>query len=481
MAKIIDIDTSDLIPPWEQKEIDDARRIQELQEQCLLKQERNNEHGDISDFSYFNKNHYKQISQAFRLQNKEYYQPAIIAISYSLIGLALRKHTFSMGEEEMDTRLSYVYSLRSGNGKKPLSKVIIHMAKVMEYKYSKLTSLHAEQLIGKKVIEYIGKGNNKKRNVSEIQGYFRDDIIVVDDALPLLTKGEFEITRNYFIQAWDTIGDNEVTKKTVDLRKEEALLYCPEFVSHMFIQDKPVEREIIDTGMGRKSPILYMEVPGTDDQSYYLRVSSKDSIKYEYMINIVNKAKNANEIIWNFLDDTERLIAKKTNELKVYFENQGSKGKEYASIMHWTIQNYIYKYAAILSASFALLRSREIDRHSLNIKVTPEMATAAIEDLKIVLLANYKYWNNYVIFGTSHLSRSEKIIIDALVEKKAFSKETANIGNPAFLAELAEKHGKSYSTFNNSLRKLKEKGFVEAETIGKAEKGKENSCMWLKS
>ena len=178
--------------------------------ECVIKTSKQN--SDFNDFNYFNKNHKNNLFGMYNLQYKEHYIPPMIAINYSLMGLPLVGNNFKVGGEKLDTRLSYIFAIRSGNGKKNLSEPIIAISKIMGFGYSKITSLHAEQLIGKKKLIEKGYGKNRHNEIEEIQGYFREDVLLLDDALPFLNNRDYDTSRQYFILGWDEYGFNEITK-----------------------------------------------------------------------------------------------------------------------------------------------------------------------------------------------------------------------------------------------------------------------------
>src|SRR3989338_10707036 len=87
---------------------------------------------DFSDFSVFKKRHDEQLASVFTMQHKERYLPARIALCYSMLGLPLRKHKINV-LHWLDTRLSYMVAIRSGNGKKEFEEVAIKFCDELGY------------------------------------------------------------------------------------------------------------------------------------------------------------------------------------------------------------------------------------------------------------------------------------------------------------------------------------------------------------
>ncbi|MFH1972388.1 MAG: hypothetical protein ABIJ18_02815 [archaeon] len=475
LSKIENESVDDIIPPWEQEAVEEPQ-------EHLGKQENKKESSDFSDFSDFNKRHKQKLFDMFNLENKWCYSPAIKAVSYSIMGLPLIGKNFMIGDDELDTRLSYIIAIRSGNGKKKFVKSILELTKSLRLEYSKIVSLHEEQLIGKREVIYRGKGENKERCVEEMRGYFRDDVIIGDDVLPLLNSSQFMLSRNYFLQAWDEYPNNNVTKKNINLKKEEGLNYPTKVVSYFFVQDKPIGIDNIDTGLLRKSPILYIIAPKINKKTYLNRVLNKSLCDYGYLIKIAKIIKNTTSIKWEFSEECHSIIAELSDKLNNQIQQQGVKGKNYSSIMQWPIQNYIYKYTVILATYYFGSKQKEADSswNTWDIKITPEVCYEAFVDLEEVIMASFKHWKELVISASTILTKWEREIVNELYENKAFSKDTAMMDNPSFIGALATKNGKGYVTFSNALKSLKEKGIVDTDIIGKAEKGEPNSKMWLK-
>lgn len=431
----------------------------------------------FSDFSVFKKRHDDELADVFTMQHKDRYLPARIASCYSLFGLPLRNHKIMVMGEELDTRLSYIIAIRSGNWKKGFENLAFSYCNELGYKISKIVSLHHEQLIGKNETGYEKVGKKNIRITEEREGLFKDDFLVGGDALPLLNSNEFEMSRNYFIQALDEFGYNEVTKKLVNQNRKETLRYYPKFSALLFVQDKPISKDSIDTGLARKSPIIYIDAPDANEETYLNRALNTSKADYGYLFKIAKKAKNASSIAWTFSEEAHRFIAKRTHELKSKFETYGAKGKDYASMFQFAIQNNLYKYAVILATYYTVSTSEDTE---LKIQVTPEICQAASEDYENVLWAAFEHWLKYVEdSNVLTLSRWEQYVVKELNLVGAVSEEKAIFGNTNFLMRIAEKADVSVSTIYNACRYLKKKGIVEVKQVGKGEAGKENSKMWL--
>ena len=249
----------------------------------------------------------------------------------------------------------------------------------------------------------------------------------------------------------------------------------------MFVQDKPIQKDNIDTGLLRKSPILYINPPEATEETFLNRVLNAKEINYNYLVKMIKIAKNS-KISWNISSEAHEFIAKKSEELVNKIKSTGKKGLEYASMMQWTIQNYLYKFSVIL-ATYYEIHNLSVDEYSgeLNVNITKEICVSASEDFEIVLKANFKHWQNFVTENPINLNRYEAIIIEELRKRKAFNKETAVIDNHSLMSELSKKYDKGETTFYNALSNLKEKDLVITDSIGKSESGKPNSMLWLKT
>lgn len=433
---------------------------------------------DFNVFNDFNNNLNKVFFDLFRLQDKDRYAPAIIALKYSLLGITLRDHPINVGALTFDTRLSFIISIKSGNGKKEFVIVIKTIAKKLGYYVSEITALHEEQLIGKnKFVMKKDKDGKTHEEVEEIRGHFGDDILIKDDALLLLNSLKFEIARTYFITAWDKYGENLVRKRLTEQKREEALEYYPKFISIFFIQDKKIEKDNVDTGMTRKSPIIYIDAPEVDEDKYLARVKAAKP-DYETFIKIVKNVKNAGAVDWKFTENAHKFIAKVSDKLYKEIAGKGAKAKEFALMLQWGIQDYIYVYSAILGATYQTNKSKAELFNEIIVDVP--LCEISYNEFKIVLNAALEHWLHFVVnIKFTTLSKWEKIIIEELKNENAISEVTARYITP-FINNLVEKYKISETTIYNAVASLEEKGLVERKLSGRGKQGEYNSKIWLK-
>jgi hypothetical protein len=255
--------------------------------------------------SFFNF-YFKLRDSAFslvNLQEKEFYEPAIIQLMYALLGLPLRKYPIVIGDEKYGTRMHCLIAIRSGNGKNSFIQAIKKFCDKFNYTYAPIASLHEEQLIGKLKI-------NEKKETFESPGYFRFDFIVLNDSLLLLNEKKYEKIREYFIRGCDESFSNEIMKKQVDMADKIGLRYNPEFVCFLFVQDKLILKSNVDTGFVRKVPMLAIDPPTVDYDMLMSRTKKQDSNKSNFIYSLTGMIRNIGNIKWNFdeMDEIKKNI-----------------------------------------------------------------------------------------------------------------------------------------------------------------------------
>jgi len=431
-------------------------------------------------FNDFNTKLNTDFFNLFKLVNIEYYTSIILSLKYGLLGTILVPHIIKYNKAiRVDTRLPYIYSIKSGNGKKACINVITQFAEEFGLKCTTITSLHEEQLIGKKMmVEKTDPTTKKKVMVCiEYEGFFREDILIKDDCLELLNSPKYDTVRAYFIGAWDYIGQNKVVKKLTEQERKHRLEFEPEFVSYMFVQDKPILKKNIDVGLSRKSPILYVNVPDAEESDYKARGTFKEN---NDMPSSIKNIKNIKNMRWRFSEEAFDYICKESANIKHTLAKKLI-NSEYSKMMQWTIQDNLLQYIGILTAIYVVNKETPADGSYL-VEVEKEHCIIPCEEYKCVVKAIIEHRNNFVVKAEKvKLNKWEVNIVNSLRAKKAFNQDTAITGNTTFFTELAEKLDISVSTINNNVRSLRDKGIVYTRQIGfgAERKGLENSMIWL--
>jgi hypothetical protein len=410
----------------------------------------------------------KWFEECFILEKRDHYKPIIVSLKYSLLGITLKDHIISINNYNFDTRFSYIYSIKSGNGKKGIVNVIQDFADVMGLTYAKIVSLHEEQLIGKIKLEKEKdeKGKSTGQFIPvEIPGFFRREILVKDDALSLLNLKDNQGKRDYFIEAWDTIGYNLILKKLVD--HTDSLQYFPTFVSYMFIQDKTVFQENIDTGISRKSPILYVNAPEANKESYTnrFRKSFFRNINFIKFINFFNVIYKIKTIKWDLPDESIEFLAEKSEELISSIKTIDKSIKEYSKIIQWVVQDNLLRFSAIVSAFYEINKNPQNNEYV--IEITKETIEYAYADFKTILDSIIEHRLNYSVSRDKlDLLPVQKTILKELYRAKAYGEDKA-VNTTKFIEKICEEYGVPSDTIKYNISGLKKKGLLQNKLSGR--------------
>lgn len=428
----------------------------------------------FSNFNLFNKGFKEYLFGLFPLENKNEYLPAIIAVCYQMMGFALRNHSIIIGVEIHDTRYSYIIEIKSGHGKKIIFRIIKEYCSALGNTRSiKIVSSHAEQFIGKKI--FVKMKGFKQGKLEEVEGYLRYDWILCDDAYLLLSKKEHEDTRNYLIQSLDPFGENEITKKLVDHKPEDALCYCPNSILTFFTQDKNISKDSLDTGLGRKMPIIHCNAVEITKENLLARVMRTNNPDMSRLIKIAKIAKKAKTIEWVFNQNCHDLIADRVKSISKQLSSRSKESSAFIESYVWSFQNLIYRFAATL-AGFFVFSEKDID--NLKIIVSPEICEQAIKDATKLVTSTTIFWEKFVVSTTIRQNQWEEIILKRLKECGAISKESA-IPNDELIEQLHNECSISKSTLRNAETSLVNKGFINRFLGGKATGGISNSFVYI--
>lgn len=196
------------------------------------------------------------------------YAPAKIATKYYLIGGALLRFPIKFSVISADMRFSIGICIESGLGKKAIFDVVEEVANLFRMRFDNATSLHEEQLVGKR---YYNKETSEW--VNDL-GYLWNHFFVKDDALPFLNHPSFEKSRNYLLQDLDVYGSNYITKKLTGITRR--LRYRGRASFLYFLQpSERIKEENIASGLYRRAPILRIKLT-QDEKNEILRKRIKE-------------------------------------------------------------------------------------------------------------------------------------------------------------------------------------------------------------
>lgn len=232
---------------------------------------------DQLDYSTTHLHDYSLLDKLVNLKG-EPYRLLEKALWYQVYALPIRHSTVIFGSKTEDLRLHISFPMPSGSGKSNLKKALKAICKAIHCEAVEPTSFHPEQFVGK-----VEKHKNSKKDFQatgerffyeEIPGHFQNaDVIVFDEAIDLCrAEGDkYAETRAYLNIGKDTFPDNIVTKKAVNIPKENAIKFAPFFATITFYQPFHLPEENVLRGFLNRDFIIFIN-------SLHQRVESLEAL-----------------------------------------------------------------------------------------------------------------------------------------------------------------------------------------------------------
>jgi hypothetical protein len=311
---------------------------------------------------------FEQLDNATKLYGGGY-RPIKKAIWYLINSRVASRKTdkpiiIKLGDIETDLRISGLFPLGSGLGKKELKYVVKNCLLNMGFSVEEPTSLHPEQLVGKVAEREFSEeykdnsGKIKKRRVRKwvkLHGYLSRDFIQVDEGVDFLTQKEanYEESRKYTTIALDPYGKNTISKKSVDnsFVEEERLEYMPDCNMQIFFQPTQLSADLIRKGFVRRFLAPYVQsIKLADKRDYYSKKIYGDGNKERNLKEFIqllkeNYSKRLNQ---DFVFEDLPLLEKYHRALVDYCDY---KCPNYTQIIDFTLQEWLIKFACILASS----------------------------------------------------------------------------------------------------------------------------------
>ena len=292
---------------------------------------------------------FNYLSEELGLFGKEYILIAK-ACWYCLVGHALRE-VVNFGRVKTDLRFPVAFILPSGHGKLNITTLIEKAGQGIGDHVSKPTSYHPEQLIGK----VIRKDMKKETKFFQVKGHFDSDVVLFDDGIDLIQSKDpvYKESRRYLCNCLDVIGSNLMTKKAVDIPKEQALKYYPICSVVLFFQPFPLPEESFLSGVFRRFLIIYMNFDEKDYTNEYaqrlLEAGPEDNLReLTFYLDTIRREKDKP---LTFSDDFTRSFKKYHLLLSYFGSTFGSKASNFTRIMGFTLQNWLLRMSVILTRS----------------------------------------------------------------------------------------------------------------------------------
>jgi len=390
------------------------------------------------------------------------YLPVKIASFYYIIGQVLVKRPIVDLVGEIDMRFSHGICIKSGRGKDAIKNVTFQVANKLGMRYSEFTSLHEEQLVGKK---WIDKATNEEK---EVLGYFSDDFVEKDDGLVFINSDRYETARNYWLSCLSTYGKNYICKRLTEM--DSGIKYLGTASLRFFIQpSEKVKVRNLTSGLFRRCPVLRVDLTKADER-IILERRLKEEFKphpKEFLDfvaelqnhdNITHKEKKLNEYDLNLIDIlyNTSLSYQSDNEMlsTLLLDTQNTIIKW--SLINALLRNYILK----------TYRVKRRNSASLVMKFNEGDLNRAITDYRVVHSAIERF-----VFGNISYNTLETEIIDFI------NNESRGLSTPKVIGEVARITGSSEATVTRHFYKLRKNGIIKTKQLNID--GVKTSKVWI--
>ena len=392
----------------------------------------------------------------------ENYKVVAKSLYYHILGTVLKKHeSISYKGLTVDTRISLFFFLNSGSGKSNIKQTIKKTLPPIFFKWSEATSLHPEQLIGK--MKEVGKGKDKK--IKEMQGYFRNDVLLMDETRQLFTSKELkhQEIRLYLCTALDPFGKNEITKQLVDFGSENQLKYEPNCSIVLFSQPVRIKKEVIESGFIRRGLLIGGIRQAPISEIYDKRLNATNPERdIEIFSDFTTKLFEL-ESEWD-VEDIEESLKKHATMLYNFGINHSEKASAYMKkIYHQTLLDTLLKFSCIA----AVFTRGEKKVKKCDVKT-------AYMDLFEILNSTFNVLNSYSeSFYDFDLDSTEYESLNWLYNSGAISEEKSRISIMKFKEKISELEKIGEDAAKKRYKTFKDDGLIKFKLSGTV------STVWI--
>ena len=379
------------------------------------------------------------------------------ALFYYLIGGCLLEYPILNKKLDIDMRFSFICAIASGYGKKAFGEVVFEVCKSMEKECISFTSLHEEQLIGKKF------WSKEEKDIKEVRGYFDKDFLIKDDALTFFNNSKFEVARNYMLTALDIYGKNRIYKRIVEMN--DALEYYGRCSFLGFIQiNEKINNNSIASGLFRRVPILRVDL--TKEEKEYILENNYEEFKpqqqelFEFFRNI----RNIRNI--SYLEMSQELIEKINKKCKEYYTTN-----EILDSIYIINKNNIIKFSYInaLIRHYNAYKPYNL-KTNIELSIIEEDIDKAIVDYDLI----YNSIKNFIDKNRINLHPIKQEILNLLKERNCLREESSNISSSEVIRLIKEKTNENEATIKYHFYEMKGK------IIDSKQNGQYGSKVWIK-
>jgi len=408
---------------------------------------------------------FDDLSRVLSLFGKEYI-PVAKTCWYFLVGQASRE-IVRFGKVKTDLRFPVAFILPSGHGKLNIGNLIEVVAQGIGDHVSNPTSYHPEQLIGK----VIRKDMKKETKFYQVKGHFDSDVVIFDDGIDLIQSKDpvYKESRRYLCKCLDVIGDNQMTKKPVDIPKEEALKYYPKCSVILFFQPFPLPEESFLSGVFRRFIIMYLNFDERDYTNQYaqrLEESPSDENLKELTVYLDTIRREKDKPL-TFSDNFKKAFRNYHLLLSYFGATFGTKAANFCRIQGFTLQNWLLKMSLILARSEGRTGVTEWDVERAFVDLL-EMLDSTFRFVEKKVQGDLDYgecWGGAV--------GKDQDVLEQLALSGAVSEEKSKVSIESYIKGIQKIMELSESAARKRYRKHRKKGWVQSK------KYQHSSRVWL--
>ncbi len=413
--------------------------------------------------------------------------PFKIGVSYFMVGAVLGiKTSFAKGNKKniinptkeiyQDARCSIFIPLGSGDGKRAIHYAIKGLSEKMGLEVADPIAItSSEQLLGTTIENESGKRVQNK-------GHLGDDVVILDECLPIFEEQRHEASLSYIAKALDPIGGNRLGKKLTGDKKEDSVGYYPRCSIVFLYQPRPITERVVTKGVFRRGIIVYVDIDEgefEDNLKVTLDLNRKPTKGFYDAVDFLIKLKNK-VFHWKFTQEVMDLIYEKSLELIEYGKNkQGIKTTPFTQMMKWTLRDLLLKFTVINAACYF----RE--------EITKMDVENAYAHLKMFWELELNYIENRIrgrFYQTNYVNKTDEYSVEGIniqLENECYSQETG-MQVMDFEKLLSDRINKSIRTAHKAYINLKNMGLIGYVQLDSHEtktwiKDKEKALMFISS
>lgn len=332
-------------------------------------------------------------------------------MSHYIIGALITPSALRLGNITTDARVHLVVSLRTGHGKRELKGIVQEFTEAIPgmLRMAEPSSLHAEQLVGKRVTR--GTGEEGEPHYKDIPGHLAADFLALEEAHEYLGSRFASAVRKYLKVALDPWPSNWIEKRLVS--HEEGLRYRPPCSVLMLTQPHNLPPEVWWGGLARRFLWVPLDPLTREQDVEILRMAVRKDLLASGGAEIAAKAhdlvaarKGVTDVSVLHFDFRNVAEAALTHAEECYTLAEDSQLRlpGLASALKFSIFHLLLKFAANYRAArfrWSLTRSAPVDAADVEM---------AMDDLRDLVPSMVHYLDQHLTFETVPGELSQAVV-----------------------------------------------------------------------